>query len=196
MKSAQWTLALLPLLLNPAASKADVIAPAFLSNGGGSVSAEGLVSVEQSLTSHASLAFWAGGGYVSRLGSNPDFENSWGTEGAIELRLYSKFFSDPGEMKRFFSGIYCGLGYMHGPGSDHSVADHWTLVQSFGAKIGYKAIPVSCGSGSPAARLAVEPYGSVGFTFYSGTFSWNALWVNLGLRMVLEIPFRSGAQAR
>jgi hypothetical protein len=198
MKRMRWMPALLALFLCSGISKADIITPIrpTFSHGGMSASAEALLSVERSLSAHASIAAWAGGGFISTLDQISDSEHAWGTEGAIELRLYSRFFSDTRDMKRFFTGIYCGLGYMHAPRHLHGRVYEWTLVNSFGAKIGYKAVLVSWGSGSPAVRVVVEPYASAGFTFYTGSFDWNAIWVNLGLRTVLEIPVRPGSTGR
>ena len=194
MKVQAYILVLLLLGFSQKTLQGDIIAPSSsYYDGGMSSSFEMLISAEKAITSNFSVLLWGGAGIITTIIPGPFDAFNSGVEGALELRGYT----GNEEMKKWFIGSYYGVGYMYTPSEQNIDSYEYTLIQSFGVKVGYKFVPHSFKLGNVKIRADIEPYASFGLTSYyqsedSSLLSrsdWSAPWLNLGLRAVLELPF-------
>ena len=175
-------------------ASADIAAPPDFYNGGVSNSLEGIFSIEKLFSRRAAFLLWLGGGVAGEVETEFYDNHSTGVEGAVEFRVY--LMSETAE--NAFIGVYCGVGCMHGPKPtrgeyvyDKDDYDIYT-IQGLGAKAGYKWIALGRDAELPSLRMALEPYWSIGVTYYfvdsPKPETPKATWLNIGLRVVLEYP--------
>ncbi len=178
-------------------SHADVIVPSKSSeyfDGGLSSSLELIYSLEKTITERMSVLLWGGGGFIAMIAPEPFDEYNSGFEGAIEFRVYPNNENN----KRYFLGLYYGIGYLYGPERYSDESYTFTTVQGLGLKFGYKYLVYGADGDAKRLRFAIEPYFSSGATLYYqsdgaslfGHHDWHAYWVNMGIRFLFETLFR------